>query len=364
MRRSTASVIITILVIFLIIWGIYYFATRPAEEAYNPNLNTNINLTGVPNAAIPTVNTKTASFVYSTSAILNGDINPNGMQTAYWYEYGETDALGTTTMPQLVGGGFGTFNAPGQVTGLKANTFYYYRLVAQNQYGKVYGGTLSFKTGGSGVASPRFIIPSALTKEANGLGTTTAILNGSVAPNGSETFYWFEYGKNFSLGSTTPFVTLDSTSGTKLVSANIANLDAGTFYYYRLNAQNAHGTVVGNISIFRTLDANPPQVTGKVPGVVTSGATNVTEVSAVLNGQVNPNGVATNYHFEYGKSTLFGEFTLDQKTPERTAGNGSILTRFSSTLTGLEADTTYYYQLVAENEYGISRGAIFSFTTR
>jgi len=359
---TTAKTILWVVVIILILLGIYYWTTS-SPQTYNveePETNIVVNNN---TAGVPVVTTRDASFISQSTAILNGDINPNGVQTSYWYEYGSTEALGSFTPPQLVGGGYVVYGAPGAVVGLKSNTFYYYRLTAQNQYGKVYGAVSSFKT--TTTPPAKYYPPSVQTKNSTAVLTTTATLNGSVNGNGSNTFYWFEYGENLTLGSTTPIVQVKSGSSTMDISAGISSLKSNTTYYYRLNAQNAYGTANGNIFVFTTAPTNPPPTpVGNAPVSITDLATNVATSSATLNGQVNPNGATTTYHFEYGKSTLFGLFTLDEKTDNFSAGSGKTLTKIAKNITNLDSESTYYFQLIAENQYGTTRGSVYSFTTK
>jgi len=88
------------------------------------------------------------------------------------------------------------------------------------------------------------------------------------------------------------------------------------------------------------------------PDATTGAASSVAQNTATVAGTVNPQGMATTYHFEYGTATSYG-LTTDDKD----AGSGSSAVGASADLTGLTTDTTYHYRLVATNAAGVTRGA-------
>jgi len=95
------------------------------------------------------------------------------------------------------------------------------------------------------------------------------------------------------------------------------------------------------------------------PGVRTGGAANVTSSSATLNGRVDPNNADTTYFFQIGTTTLYGSNTA--VTP---AGSGANPTGVSVPVAGLAPATTYHYRLVAQNRFGLTKGADRTFKTR
>lgn len=112
------------------------------------------------------------------------------------------------------------------------------------------------------------------------------------------------------------------------------------------------GSVVLN---FKVGDATSPAF---APTAATNLATNVTSTSVRLNGVVFPqNGIYTSGRFEWGLTPSLGNVTVLQ-------GIGSAQAiAYSSTLTGLTPNTTYFYRAVAENPNGTGRGEIVSFRT-
>ena len=98
--------------------------------------------------------------------------------------------------------------------------------------------------------------------------------------------------------------------------------------------------------------------TSELPASTTGPASSVTASSAQLGGSVNPNGSATTYSFQYGATTAYGS-----QTAAVSAGSGTSPVAASATLTGLAADTTYHYRLVATSAGGPADGNDATFTT-
>ncbi|HEX2161343.1 MAG TPA: hypothetical protein VHF88_05920 [Thermoleophilaceae bacterium] len=109
--------------------------------------------------AIPAdVTTVTASSITDTGALLVGRVNPNGSETAYWFEYGETTSYGNRVpVPAaLAGSGTTELLVSQQLGGLVPNRTYHYRLAADNGVahpvdgpGPRYGADRTFTTGSS-----------------------------------------------------------------------------------------------------------------------------------------------------------------------------------------------------------------------
>ena len=96
------------------------------------------------------------------------------------------------------------------------------------------------------------------------------------------------------------------------------------------------------------------------PPVVTTGpADTVTRTTAVVHGTVNPERLATTYHFEYGTTTAYGT-----STPPTDAGTGTADVPASASLSGLTAGMTYHYRLVATNAGGTTPGRDTTFTAQ
>ncbi len=93
------------------------------------------------------------------------------------------------------------------------------------------------------------------------------------------------------------------------------------------------------------------------PTVTTTTATSVTRTSATLNGTIDPGGVSSTYHFEYGQDTNYGSQTAesDPLTGTVAAATGSA--------SGLLPNTTYHFRIVGHNGSGSITGNDQTLTT-
>jgi hypothetical protein len=138
---------------------------------------------------------------------------------------------------------------------------------------------------------------------------------------------------------------------------------AGTYYSaagnfgLSVSFQPVDSTDYGLATASVVLTVTPATVT---PSVTTASASAITASSATLNGQVTPNGSDTHAWFLYGtSSTLSGA----SQTASQDLGAGSASVNASAAAPSLSANTTYYFQLVAENSAGTTAGNIQSFVT-
>jgi len=200
--------------------------------------------------------------------------------------------------------------------------------------------------------------PLAVTDSSVSPSATTAIVSGTVNPNGAFTSYWYEYGKTSGLGTKTPNQIIGSGFVAIQAPAYITNLSKNTTYYFMLVAQNQLGKVAGNQYTFKTTEATPQPV-GSAPTTKTTFANSISSTTANLTGEVTPNKNETQYWFEYGKTSQLGN-----TSPFFSAGNGANKSTVSISLSDLEPDTTYYYRLNAQNQFGTVNGSILSFQTK
>ncbi|MFN8178376.1 MAG: hypothetical protein U0167_10615 [bacterium] len=85
----------------------------------------------------------------------------------------------------------------------------------------------------------------------------------------------------------------------------------------------------------------------------------IATTSAVIGGRINPNGLATTAHFDYGLTASYGNSTGDVSV-----GNDSIEHGIQMRISGLTPATEYHYRVVATSEWGTAYGIDLTFTTR
>jgi hypothetical protein len=104
--------------------------------------------------------------------------------------------------------------------------------------------------------------------------------------------------------------------------------------------------------------AVPASAVAASPSATTGSATNVTATTATLNGTVDPNHIATNYHFEYGRTTAYGSRTADAPTDPTKRKQPA-----SANVAGLAPSTLYHFRIVATTSGTTVLGADKTFTT-
>jgi hypothetical protein len=231
------------------------------------------------------------------------------------------------------------------VTGLNPSTTYHYRVRAYNGHGT---------SGNSNIVNVTTLSPTgppvAITNQASYIASFSARLNGSVDPHGLTTTVYFQYGTTTSYGLTTAIQSKTGNTYQNVV-ATIGGLTASTTYHFRIVATNGAGTRYGSDRTFTTLSA-----TG-APVVITNPATNVTSSSATLNGSVDPHGLTTTVHFQYGTTTSYGHTTANQTK------TGNAYQNVAANISGLAANTRYHFRIMGTNGAGTRYGGDRSFTT-
>jgi WD40 repeat protein len=93
----------------------------------------------------PAATTTGPGEVLFKEASLEGDVDPSGLQTTYFFKYGTTEAYGSTTAAFAIDGEAPT-PVSADVFDLQPNTTYHFRLVASNSIASVEGSDETFTT--------------------------------------------------------------------------------------------------------------------------------------------------------------------------------------------------------------------------
>jgi hypothetical protein len=289
----------------------------------------------------PEIREEQASQVFDTRASLGGWIQPAGIETKYWFEYGPTEAYGTRTEEASAGSGDVFEGVSVHLEDLEPGTVYHFRLVATNAHGTTFGEDGEFETHGGK--------PSVDTLPAADIGYTSAALRGSVYGKEVATTYSFDYGTTTSYGQQTPERKARGEEHAEMNEEDLSGLTPGTVYHYRIVATNGYGTSYGADRTFST---------DQEPVVETDAPTAVGYDDATLSGAIDPRGVEVSYYFEYGPTEAYGS-----RTAESTAGSGIASVQEIQSVSGLEEGSTYHFRIVASSGYGTTQGADRTFST-
>jgi len=301
------------------------------------NLGTSSHTLTINNVSMPEAFTDPASAILANGATLNGRVNPGGLATSFWFEYGPTTAYGSTTATQNIAASNTLTTVSLVFTGGTPTT--HFRLVAQNGSGSTYGINQTYTVSNA---------PSVSTTAASNVAVTTATLNGTANSNGVTGSAWFEWGLTNAYGSTTTPQNLAATTNNVPMTFALTGLTQATTYFYRAVLQTSVGTVYGDEASFTT----------GTPLLVRTGShTGAGQTGIVCDGFIHPGGVSTDWWFEYGTDTSYGS----QTTAQTVSGSTTQIVRF--TLNDLTPGTEYHFRLVGQNVGGTTYGDDQSITT-
>ena len=296
--------------------------------------------TSATRAVAPTVTTSDVNEIGPFKARLHGSVNPNGLATSWYFQYGKTTTYGSKTPASSAGAGTATVGVSYLVEKLQSGVTYHFRIVASSTAGTVVSPDRTFVTDAP---------PSVKTGPASSVTATSATVSGTINPRARGSSYWFDYGTTSKYRWHTPVQDAGSSTTDKAVAFPIGELEPGHTYHYRIAGRSDAGTVYGADARFTTTVA---------PTVAPRDVTQVGADRATLSAVVNPQGRSTSWYFEYGTTTSYGSQTA--ATP---MGNGTQALTVSFQVTGLTANTTYHARAVAVSSGGTTRGDDRSFTT-
>ena len=247
------------------------------------------------------------------------------------------------------GSNIGEFES--KLENLVPNTQYYVRAYATSAKGTAYGEEVTFTT----LAK---LLPEVTTGEVTDITVSSANCGIEVTFDGN-----VEVISRGICWSTSQNPTIEDNFTSKLYYngdynsgdyfAKMTDLEHNTTYYVRAFATNEVGTAYGEEVSFTTVEK-------LLPTVITGEVTNITVSSAKCRGEVTSDGNGTVTAYGHCWSTTPNP-TIEEN--DGTVGSGNIAKPFTSSMTNLEHNTTYYIRAYATNEIGTAYGEEVSFTT-
>ena len=289
-----------------------------------------------------------------TSATVNEEVDPAGGPdiTGCTFEYGMevgNYSLGSGSCTPDPGANppVSNFSTPTTVSadlsGLDVLVPYHYRFVVTTANGTTNGPDRVVRTVPD--------LPKVNATFVSAITPNSAVVKADIDPGEGLTTYRFDYGPTTGYESHTlaggPIAPNDPDH---IAAAELADLEPGIIYHFRVAATNYSGTTFGPDQVFTT---------PSTPLVDSPTASSIGPTSANLNALVNPGFSLTSYHFEYGTSSDYGA-----GTPEGAPiGPDSIAHAVRASVVGLTAGATYHFRVVAANAIGTTYGADQTFRT-
>ncbi len=243
----------------------YFRATAQDENVKTPESLTSETVSfSTPSVPPRVVGERDASFVSSSSAVLFGELNPEDTPTEYFFEYGPCPELtGCETILRtgaLESPVYGKVGVTLEVIGLQPSTTYSYRLSGVNKPVAGAGEAMVNETGGPQLPEGSFTtapspLPQAVTGAASMIGSTSALIAGTVNPDGQPATYAFELGV-YAGGDTRYGIVFSGPAGEGTTPSQrtlgVSGLQPGTTYAYRVVVKSGYGTAVGEPVLFTT----------------------------------------------------------------------------------------------------------------
>jgi uncharacterized protein (TIGR02145 family) len=292
---------------------------------------------------LATLTTTALANINAISATGGGNISNDGGATVTsrgvcWSTNQNPDITNNKTSD---GSGSGSFTS--SIIGLSPGITYYFRAYATNSNGTSYGPQITSTTSS--------IPPTLTTVAASSITSVSAVSGGANINDGGAAIT--AKGVCWSTSQnpiTADFKSSDGT-GTGSFTSNISGLTPGKTYYVRAYATNSIGTGYG-IQLTITAASVGPTLSA------TTTVSNITATSASSGGNITSDGGATVTARGVCWRTSQNPTISDSKTTDG-ADSGS----FTSSITGLNPGTTYYFRAYAINVNGPSYGLQVTATT-
>jgi hypothetical protein len=264
----------------------------------------------------------------------NGATDANPSTSLSWSATNATSydvKFGTTNPPPTVSTGQ---SAASYTTALAAGTTYFWQIVAHNGVGSTVGPLWSFTTGTASTPPPAPTNPNPA--------------NGATGVSTRPTLTWtastsvLGYGVSFGTTNPPPGVTSVGAGNGSYTPPPLSN---STTYYWQVVAWGESAQTEGPVWSFTTAAAAQPPTPPATPNP--ANGVSAAPTNATLSWTA---GNATSYDVKFGPSNPPAQVVTGQAGTSYTPPN-------------LAAQTTYFWQIVANNSAGSTAGPVWSFTT-
>jgi hypothetical protein len=258
-----------------------------------------------------------------------GYVNPGGLRTLYYFEYGTTSSYGFRSQMKSVGpersSGESVYAFIPNATGVESQGPFHIRLVAENELGRA--------VGADHVVTAPNLAPASTGLPATGESPGSATLNGSVDPEGQATTYYFEV-HNFSTAFNTPVQSAGAGTATAAVHAAVSGLRwDGAPLTYVLVAENASG-----VTKSKTISFGP----GRYP-TASDPTLSHTASTISISGTINPEG--SNATYRLCARTTPSHFE-EQCLPKVEIGSGFSPVPYSHTFSVPAFESEEFYLII------------------
>ena len=244
----------------------------------------------------------------------------------------------------------GTGSFTSAITGLTPNTTYYLRAYATNSTGTSYGTQESFIT-------PAAIPASFATTTSSTITGYSATISSNITSNNGATVTSRGVCYSLTQSPTTSNNPQTNGSGNGAYDITITGLLENTTYYVRSYAVNSAGTSYSSEISITTGVRSLPTIAS------TTAISAITRTSASSGGNISSSGndLLTARGICWSTSTIPDNQDISLLSTKTV--NGTTTGTYTSSLTGLTYNTTYYVRAYATNSVGTTYGNQISFTT-
>ena len=190
-----------------------------------------------------------------------------------------------------------------------------------------------------------------ITPEANDIGHKNAVMHAEIGTAGGPpvTECRLQWGPTVSYGNFTPCSPSTPYGADTKVSIELSGLHVERNYHYRFLVKNANGQNLTKDAVFHT---------HAVLALSTDPASNFTRTAADLNASFDPDGMSTQYYFDWGATQNYTDRTPVMEVP----ASSGVEQVPPATLTSLQPGHSYHYRAVATNSLGTTLGPDRVFT--